>query len=300
MIWCEHDKSRLRRLALGTAQFGMVYGISNQDGQVGHQEVASIMRHAKAAGMDTLDTAMAYGDSELCLGSIGLTGWRVITKLPSFLETCRDITAWVRKEVEDSLVRLNISCLAGLLLHAPMQLLKPEGTALFKALVQLREQRMVEKIGFSIYSPDELDALWQDFRPDLIQSPLNVLDRRLVSSGWLKRLQAAGIEVHVRSLFLQGLLLMKPSARPEKFKRWQPLWEHWAAWLDEQNLSPITVCVGYAMSMPELSRIIVGVDSKQQLDEILLAVAKQSPVLPPDALAVEDIDLITPSHWNRL
>ncbi len=284
------------RLALGTVQFGLPYGIANQGGQVGGEEAAAIVSRAWAMGFDTLDTAIAYGESERRLGDIGVGRWQVISKLPALPEPCADVVGWVETAVASSLERLRIPRLRGLLVHHSLQLLGPQGEALHRALVALKEEGRVEKVGVSIYNPAELDALPPHFHLDLVQAPFNVLDRRLATSGWLSRLHASGIEVHVRSVFLQGLLLMDPLKRPAAFDRWRPLWEIWHRWLDERALTPVQGCVGFALSRPEIARVIVGVDTVAHLQEIVAAA--ETPSVPvPDALVTEDLYLLNPSNW---
>jgi aryl-alcohol dehydrogenase-like predicted oxidoreductase len=285
------------RLALGTVQFGLLYGIANQTGQVSRDEVAGILGHAWTDGIDTLDTAIGYGDSEAILGEIEVGNWQVITKLPEVPATCADVASWVQELVTGSLKRLGIYRLYGLLLHNSQQLLGPQGEALYQALVAIKGQGRVEKIGVSIYGPDELDAFWPRYQFDLVQAPFNILDRRLVSSGWLTRLRNAGTEVHVRSVFLQGLLLMDAANRPEKFNRWQSLWNDWHCWLTDYKLTPLQACLSFATSQSEINRIVVGVDSLEQLQGVL-ACAKSTVNIPPDTLMSDDLDLINPSYWS--
>ncbi len=287
------------RLALGTVQFGLPYGVANTSGQVSLYEVAAILQQAWAAGIDTLDTAIAYGESEQRLGEIGVEKWRVISKLPAVPADCTDIRGWVQESVKCSLQRLNINCLYGLLLHRSQQLLESRGNDLYLALMDLKDQGLIRKIGVSIYDPEELDPLWPHFQLDLVQAPFNILDRRIETSGWLTRMHQAGTEVHVRSVFLQGLLLMEAERRPEKFKRWQPLWDRWDQWLKDQVLTPVQACLGFVMSRQEINRVVVGVDNRKQLQEILDAAETRVPT-PPTTLAIEDLDLINPSRWSIL
>lgn len=284
------------RIALGAAQFGLPYGVANRRGQVGRAELAAILARAQAAGVDTLDTAMAYGDSEQRLGESGVARWRVITKLPELPDSCADVAAWVHKSVHDSLAKLKLVRLRAVLLHRPLQLLGPQGPDLQAALLALKDEGLVEKVGISIYGPADLDALWNGFQPELVQAPLNVLDRRLLASGWMAKMHAAGTEIHVRSVFLQGLLLMDAASRPAMFNRWQPLWDRWTRWLSEASASPLHACLGLALSRPEVSRVVVGVDSLEQLEEILEAAVDVHPV-PPAELGCTDADLLDPSRW---
>lgn len=286
----------VRRLGLGTAQLGLPYGIANRDGAASLTTARSILSRARAAGMDTVDTATGYGHSEETLGHIGVSEWRVVTKVPAFPESCDAVAEWLTREVEGSLRRLRLPRLYGLLLHRPAQLLSPRGEELYHGLESLRTKGLVEKVGVSIYDPSELDALADSFEFDVVQAPLSVLDRRLVTSGWLDRLHHRGTEVHARSIFLQGLLLLGPDRRPAKFERWAPLWSRLDDWLREEELDATQVCVRFALSHQQVGRVIVGVDNAAQLDEVLRA-AEGPPLSVPADLVTSDTDLIDPSRW---
>ena len=285
------------RLALGTVQFGIPYGVANKSGQVNRDEVAKILNQAYATGLDTIDTAIAYGQSEQRLGDIGIANWKVITKLAAMPESVNNVRSWVKESVSSSFKRLGVSRVRGLLLHHSNQLFAPQGESLYQALNDLKEQDMVEKIGVSIYAPEELDAIWPRFKPDIVQSPFNVFDRRLAESGWLKRLHNSGTEIHVRSVFLQGLLLMERNNRPKYFNRWNLVWDQWHNWLDEQSITSLQACLGFTKSQPEINRVVVGVDSLKQLQEIFTSF--EAPTIDsPIVLMSKDIDLINPSRWE--
>jgi len=287
------------RLALGTAQIGLSYGVANTSGQISYDEGVHLLEQAWAAGIGTLDTANVYGQSEQRLGEIGVDNWNVVSKLPELPQTCTNVRKWVYEAVTCSLERLKKERLYGLLLHNPQQLLEPWGVELYGAMVELKDQGIVEKIGISIYKPQELDLLLPHFQLDLVQAPFNVLDRRLKTSGWMKRMQQKGIEIHVRSVFLQGLLLMEVEKRPEKFIRWQPLWELWHRWLKEEKLTPVQACLGFVLSHNEINRVVIGVDNTEQLQEIISAAEIRVPT-PPHDLIAKDMDLINPSRWDTL
>ena len=287
------------KLALGTVQFGLPYGIANTTGQVDIETAADILSLAKNVGVDTLDTAIAYGGSEKCLGKVGVDSWKIITKLPEVPMDSVDATSWVNENIEGSISRLGTKKLTGLLLHRPGQLLETQGQELWNSLQQLKLKGTVDKIGFSIYSPDELDGLWDSFHPDLVQVPFNILDRRLITSGWLARLDKAGVEVHVRSVFLQGLLLMDKKVRPAKFDKWSKLWQFWEQWLQDKGITALQASLAFALSEPKISRVVVGVDSLSQFEEILSA-SKICLSEFPDELNVSDSNLLNPSFWNSL
>lgn len=290
----------MSRLALGAAQFGMAYGVGNTSGQVSQEAVRDILGQAYAKSIDTLDTAIAYGNSEQVLGVAGVSQWRVITKLPPLPDGVSDVAAWAEGHVIASLNRLGVSRLYGLLLHRPELLLGPRRKALLEAFEALKAQGKVQKTGISIYGPSQLDQLEGLSEIDLVQSPLNLFDQRLIASGWLSRLQDRGVEVHTRSAFLQGLLLMPASQRPQKFDRWGDVWQVWDRWLSQTGLSPLQACLRFVLSVPGVSRVVVGVDSTTQLTEILENIVPDSLPSMPAWLAPLDESLINPSLWSSL
>src|SRR5205814_1463723 len=134
------------------------------------------------------------------------------------------------------------------------------------------------------------------YQLDLVQAPFNLMDQRLVNTGWLSRFSGGGMELHVRSVFLQGLLLMKSNNRPKKFDRWSPVWSKYEGWLQHTGLTPLQACIRYAISFREINKIIIGVDSLEQLKELLQAAVGPVPEVPQE-LQSSDNDLINPSHW---
>jgi aryl-alcohol dehydrogenase-like predicted oxidoreductase len=287
------------KLALGTVQFGLDYGVANQSGRVTVEEGQEILAEAHLAGVDTLDTAIAYGDSEATLGKIGVGNWRIVSKLPKMPENTRDVYGWVETQIAGSLSRLGIAQLDGLLLHYPAQVFEGEGCRLLAALQRAKDNGFVKKIGASIYSPNELPTLLDAFDMSLVQLPLNILDRRFIDSGWLARMSLAGVEVHVRSIFLQGLLLLAESKRPGKFSRWHSLWTAWDSWLKDNDLSALEACLGFVLQQEMVSKIVIGVDCVSQIRQILSLSDRPFPDVPnfPD---IYDEKLINPANWSQL
>ncbi len=285
------------RLALGTVQFGLPYGIANGHGQISTLEAESILNFATNSGIDTLDTAIAYGIAEQRLGEIGVMQWNVISKVPPIPATV-DVSKWINEQIEASLSRLQIRSLHGLLLHHPIQLLGSNGDEIFASLSRAKESGLVHKIGISSYSEDEIDLVMSRYPLDLIQAPLNIFDRRLIESGCLERIDEAGIEFHARSIFLQGLLLVEKTKRPEKFAEWNSVWNQWDSWLIESHLTPLQACLGFVLAQQKVSRIVVGVDSCAHLKEILGATEHSPGIEFPPGFEVGDSRLLNPSNWS--
>ena len=288
----------MSKIALGTAQFGLPYGISNVNGQVERAEINQIFKQARTAGITMLDTAIAYGNSEENIGATDSEGFEVVTKLPPLTGAETSVSQWVRSQIENSLIKLKCSSVYGLLLHNPADLLGVYGDELYASLALLKEEGLVEKIGISIYTPTELDSLIPTYMPDIVQAPLNVFDRLLETSGWLSRLSKMNVEVHVRSVFLQGLLIQKPNERPANFEKWNQEFANFDSWIESRHVSPLTACLGHVLSYPEISKVLVGVTSSNELAEIIAATTGESQ-RGPDNLRSSDLELIQPINWNK-
>jgi aryl-alcohol dehydrogenase-like predicted oxidoreductase len=288
------------RLALGTAQFGLPYGVANTQGQVSFEQAEAMLKVAQSSGIDTLDTAIGYGEAETILGSIGVSDFRLISKVPAVKGLVGHVDDWVMRQVEASLFRLRVPRLGGLMLHSPDDLLGPHGSALAHGLLRARDAGLADLIGFSVYSPEQLDAVIDRLPLDIIQFPLNVFDRRLVETGWLDRLVSDGVEVHARSVFLQGLLLMPADRIPSKFAPFRALIDGWHSWLAGDaagGRSGVQACLAHVASYAGISRLVVGADSLLQLQDIIEA-ASTAPQRAPESLASTATPLINPSQWN--
>lgn len=289
----------MMKLALGTVQFGLPYGIANQTGQVSRPEARAMLQLASVHGIDTLDTAIAYGESETCLGELGTQGFNVVTKLPAMPEGLADVGGWVRQQAAASMSRLGTQKLYGLLLHRSEQLLGSNGASIYRALQSLKDGGQVQKIGVSIYSPSELEPICKQFHLNLVQAPFNLVDRRLNATGWLQRLKDRGVEIHTRSAFLQGLLLMPSSVIPSKFSAWNNLWTQWHQWLNDRKVSGVQACLAFPLAFPEIDRVVIGADSARQLEELIDAAQRTHPIDLPD-LGCDAENLINPSCWSKL
>jgi aryl-alcohol dehydrogenase-like predicted oxidoreductase len=285
------------KLALGTAQFGLEYGISNSTGVVSEGEAGKILSLCSSVGMDTLDTAMLYGSSESCIGKYNQNNiFKIITKVPAIPSIGSGIESWLRREVSISVERLNSHPLYALLLHRPEQLLDSLGGEIYKALRQLKDDGIVMKIGISAYSPSLIDQISSKFEIDIVQAPFNIFDHRMISSGCFSKLKSQGIEVHARSIFLQGLLLLKRDNIPVQFYKWRHILEAWHKWLQDVDVSALEACTSYALKPVEIDKIVVGVESEMQLREVV-NVINAGLTLPFPEFSNLSEDLIDPSKW---
>jgi aryl-alcohol dehydrogenase-like predicted oxidoreductase len=291
----------LARLGLGTVQFGLEYGVSNFAGHPDEREIANILSRAVETGIGYIDTAPAYGNAESLVGRYLPRGHRlrIVTKAPAIADAV--IEARHGQMMLDSLAasrdHMRVDQVHGFLVHHAADLAKPGWQHIVEAMAEVRARGWANRIGASIYNSDQLALVESRFAPELVQLPLNVLDRRPISSGMLARLKAQGTEIHARSVFLQGLLLMKPSELPDFFlpvrKDIAALQRRWAG----QGRSPIAACLAFALQQTEVDAVIVGVNRCAEFEEIAALVQQMDGIHDEDAAPAVDPVYLDPSRW---
>ncbi|HEX5375610.1 MAG TPA: aldo/keto reductase [Solirubrobacterales bacterium] len=289
-------------LGLGTVQLGLPYGVSNHTGQPSEDEAAAILASALNSGIRTIDTAPAYGESEELLGRLLPAGAavRIVTKTPPLAggNVSEVECDAVRRSAERSLERLRRDDLDALLVHHGSDLALPGGERLAGTLVELRDSGIVQRLGASVYDRPELDAARERLPLDLVQLPLNAFDQRLLRDGTLEGLRRDGIEVHVRSSFLQGLLLMDPGQLPAHLAAAeQPLRRFHEERL-RAGLGPIEAALGFVDGAPGVGVTLVGTNSVAELEQCVTALrGRPGPAMDYASLAVDDPNLIDPRRW---
>jgi aryl-alcohol dehydrogenase-like predicted oxidoreductase len=289
------------KLALGGAQFGMRYGIANSSGQPSYAVVDQIFRKANEFGISMIDTAQAYGDSEAVLGRVlgRDANIRVVTKTRPIWAHAIE---WVDIEpimnaFDMSLKRLNRGKVYGLLVHDVRDLLVRGGERLWAWMESTKADGKVQKIGVSVYSPEQLQQLLARYANiELVQLPFNIYDQRFVRSGFLDCLKLRHIEVHSRSAFLQGVLLMAPERLPDQFDTIRGHQAHLHEWLRERGLSPLSGALAICINDSRIDSVVVGCDNVQQFEDIIAAMDSSYP-LDLDQFAIRDEKIINPSQW---
>jgi len=292
------------KIGLGTVQFGLAYGVSNLQGITQATEVIEILTLAWKSGITILDTAASYGMSEEIIGQSIPEGmsFKIITKTPLFKKNRIDkVDATRLKETFlQSLKRLRQPAIYGLLVHQANDLLVSGGPYLWQVMEDLRAAGLVKKIGVSVYSPREIEEILEKYRPDFIQLPVNVFDQRMIQGGYLKRLKNHGIEIHSRSVFLQGLLLMAPEQISPYFDPIRPTIMQYHSTMQNQRISPIAAALGFVYQQPEIDYFIVGVNNQAHLEEIINVVHNIGTLgnLDFSVYAVHEESMINPSLWR--
>lgn len=282
------------RLAIGTAQFGSKYGITNKYGIVDKNKAKSILSFAKSNQIDTLDTAYEYNGAHELLGSLKLKDFKIISKLPQLKNL--NLYENLKKTVIEILTSLKLERIDGLLIHHTIQLSNKNGNQLWSALSRIKDEGYVKYIGYSLYNVEELNELYFKFKPDIVQIPGNIFDQRFFTSGWVQKLYDENVLIFLRSIFLQGLLLLPSHKLPNQFLTWKPLWINLDNWLKNNNLSSLEACLNFFLNDNRIFKIIVGVENKSQLEEILNI--KKKNIDYPNWMNNNDEKLLNPSLWK--
>jgi aryl-alcohol dehydrogenase-like predicted oxidoreductase len=283
------------RIGLGTVQFGVDYGVSNTAGRVAASEVSLILDTAHDAGIRLLDTAASYGTAEEVLGGVLRADqhFEIVTKALPLSHGLLE----VEKRARRSLDLLGRTPVEAILVHAAQDLIGSDGPRLWALLQRLRDQGLYRRIGISAYAVDRPLELAKRFRPEIMQVPFSVLDQRLKQNRELEQLKQLGIEIHVRSIFLQGLLLMDPERLPAKLAHARPALSATRSRIMGAGLTPIEAAVGFVLAQDEVDVALVGVTSHNELSQIVAAPAKKIPELDWLACAIDDPVILTPSLW---
>ena len=286
------------QLALGTVQFGLNYGVANQTGQVTEQAMQQIFNHAWQHQIHVLDTAHQYGDAEARIGKYYQQHpdqrFQIVTKLTG--NTAQDL----QKHFSLSLQRLQQRQVHGLLLHHVDDLRQPHQQTLWQQLQTFKSQQQVLKIGASVYHPGDVDFLLNNFDIDIIQVPLNIFDQRLIDQGQLTRLQQRNVEIHVRSVFLQGLLLMPLAQAKLKRPPACAALDQFHQFCAQQQITPLAACLQFIQHCPAIAQVVVGAQSLTQLQEIQTAWQLSQTTTSVDFswCSQSDLAIIDPSCWT--
>lgn len=258
-----------------------------------------MLSHAHAEGVSLLDTAHMYGDAESRIGTLHTQGMRIVTKMQALADASNQkLSKFLQSAFSESLRNLRVDRVYGYLAHRSADLTGEHGKEVRAFLDDLRASGKAEKVGVSIYEADELKEVLRVFPPDIVQLPLNVFDQRLLRDGTLAELKAAGVEVHVRSVFLQGLLLMDLERIPSYFEPMRPLLAKWHAKVGEQGLTLPEASLSFVRELPEVDKLIVGTESLKQMREIIKAY--RTPLsLDATGLACHDSRWLDPRRWMR-
>lgn len=286
------------KIMIGSAQFGLDYGLANGYQKVPQSQVAKILDYASQQKITMIDTASAYGESETVLGALSDNRFRFVTKLAPY-QGQADIAHYVSSQIHSSLAALNISHCEGVLMHHADDLLSPHGESIYQQLMQLKQAGLVKKVGVSVYSPELLLRLLHHYQFDIVQCPINLFDQRFLAPEVVQALQSQQCEIHARSLFLQGILLMPIAEIPDYFMPIKHKLQALDALCQENGISRRQAIMQFLTSLKAIDYFIMGVNTVTQLEELVRdcsSEARQTLIVAEDYVC-DDLSLINPSLW---
>lgn len=295
----------INRLVLGTAQLGFPYGIANQTGQPDQATATAIVRETWKNGIREFDTAQGYGVSEEVLGKalyeLGISNEaKIITKFHPNLDHLN--ASDMSRALDQSLERLGVSSLFGIMLHRE-EMLSFWDKGLGKILHDFVLPGRVEKIGISVYSPDKAIQALNTEGIDMVQLPTNILDRRFENAGLFKLADEKEKIIYIRSIFLQGLILMNPEEISEKMYFARPVIEKIKSLSNEFGLSRQAMAMGYIKSEMPNTHVIFGAETPRQVRENITAWQKEMPKLLGNKVRIFfaniDEQILNPVLWLK-
>lgn len=276
---------KANKIAIGTAQFGLEYGISNKMGQTNILEVKEILNMAIENSILKLDTASAYGNSELILGSLNIDKFDVISK---FMPT--KTHGEIRNQLNKTLSNLKLNRIYGYISHRPESVFSTSKE--WEDLIKAKKDGLVYKIGFSVNTIEEVEKILKHkFNPDILQAPFNILDRRF--EKYLKTLHEKGCEIYTRSTFLQGLLLMKLEELPSHFDDIKEIIRE----LQFKSTSLTSDLLNFVTQQEFVDFVIVGVEGVSQLRENILTPSNNNLHIKNNKQISDNI--LSPSNWPK-
>jgi len=287
------------KIGLGSAQWGSIYGVSNvESNKVNKSELSNILSYSRSLNLKLIDTAPTYGDVEKNLSKQNLDGFNIITKTPKLLkeEINKNNLEIINYSVKRSLDLLNQNSLYAILVHNPLDLLLDGGNYISDILNKLKQKGLVKKIGISLYNSENLDKICKILNPDIVQLPINVIDQRFILDGSLEYLKKKNIEIHARSLYLQGLLLMNFESINSYFNPWKKFLKNWYQECKIQNFTPLEAALDFVIKIKDIDYCILGVHSKMQLEESILNLKNKKNFDATNLKCLDD-NFINPSRW---
>ena len=289
--------NKSNKICIGSANFGLRYGLKNKK-TLSDEVIKKIFRFANKNNINFIDTAISYKKSEVRIGYSNQKNLNIITKISKIPNNVTNIKKWIIDNTILSCRRLNVTRLYGLLIHNTKDLKnKKKSKEIYKAFDYLIRKKVVKKIGLSIYEPRELDLYFKDYDFKIVQTPINIFNRRIFTSGWLKKLKKKNIEIHARSIFLKGLLLKNSNKINDTFLKWEKKFIFFEKWTKKNNLSKLEACIRYLKNFKEIDKVIFGINDEKELRENLCFLEKKKLNIP-NYLSIKSGNILNPKKWN--
>jgi len=281
---------KVNKIIIGVTQFGMNYGIMNKFNYNKKKELEKILSFLKKKKIKFLYTSRYYGISNKLLSKKNLDFFEIFTKFKAddLLDAKFKLNLNKDKKMlkKDKLI---------LIIDGIEKLSNKKANKVYSNIIKLKKSGDLYKFGYSIYSFNKLKKICDNFKPDILQCPYSVIDRRLEENKLLQFLKKKNIEVHVRSIFLQGLLLTQPPKLPKKFLKWKKIFQSFSEHMYKNKVSNLNGCINFVQKNKNIDKILVGIDKISHLEEILNVNLNKRIKFPN--IYSKDEKLINPSKW---
>lgn len=287
--------ARYDKICIGTANFNLRYGLKKK--KVDFKNIKKIIQYSKQKKIKFLDTAISYNNSKTVLSKINLNKFHLITKISLPKRKIKNLHDWIIQSVMDEKKKLKIKIFYALLFHNTKIFEKKIYISqICTAIDYLKKKKIIKKVGLSIYDPTELDKYFHYYKFEIIQFPLNIFDRRIINTGWLNKLKKSHVELHARSIFLQGLLLLDKKDLPKKFYRWKRYFGYLEKFVDVKKITKKEACISFIKDCKKIDRFVIGINNYLQIKENLELIKLKS-IKIPTHLQVKSKRLINPKLW---
>ena len=287
----------MTKLVLGSAQFGLRYGATNNKGEISNKDIIKILNLSRKKKIKNIDSSGQYGNSEKKIGSLCKKKFNIISKIPRIPKKTKNISEWVFLNTLITIKNLKIKKLYGILVHDEGDLMRGHKYEVFKALKELKKTGLVKNIGVSIYDYSNLKKILFDFKLDIVQGPINIFDQRFLRKDIYSLIKKKKIKFFARSIFLQGMLLSNKSflQKLKNFSKYYKNWEKYESWLKKNNFSKLQGCLNFIKNCKKINYIIIGFSSYSEFAKIVNTKFKKIQI--PKFLKCHDAQLINPLKW---
>mgnify|MGYP001336154900 CR=1 FL=1 len=290
-------------ISVGCAQLGLDYGIANKTGILKLNDFKKILKKLNKK-KSLIDTAINYGNSEFLIGKSlnqvnKIEKYKIITKLPNLRRIkSKNLEYEISKLIQKSLKKMKLKNIYGVLIHDLEDLKSDNSEQIYKILINLKNKGFIKKIGFSAYKIEDVKMAINKFQFDILQFPFNIFDQRLRDKNLLKFLKKKKIKIHIRSIFLQGLLLMDKDEINKKFLKKIKIIDEWLKFLKKKKLSNLEACIIFIKNFDFYDHVIIGFDSYSHFKEVKKIYNKKNIIKINFDKFRNNSQLIYPQKWK--
>lgn len=285
-----------KKIIIGTANFVKGYGINNSKG-LNLEQINNLNKFTSKNFIKEIDTAFSYKGVEKLIGKSKFKNYKIYTKIPE-IKLSQFHKKFVSRIVNKSLQRLGKRKLYGVFFHGAKNLMSIKGDKFYKDLLIFKKRRIIKKIGVSVYSPTELKSVIKKYKFDMVQIPINIFDRRFLKKNFLKKIKDKSIEIHARSVFMQGILLQNNNNRNNFFKNWKKLFLKWDNWNNNCQSKKVETCLNFFKNLKYIDKLVVGVSSIQEIQEIINVLKNNKKSFPRKIFSYSK-KLLEPRLWIK-